>query len=366
MNSQVICVIGTGNQPDRLSDSGEGDVLMSRLQALRGLLIPTLDGVEYLRAEPADKEEVRTFWTSNPNLINEGKAEAGTLAFFQQVDNSRKETHWPLYEIVPFSITAGLDVLEIGCGLGTDAVEFARAGARYTGIDLTAPAVDLTRRKLVAYGLPGTTLQADAEQLPFPDDHFDVVYSWGVIHHTPNTDRCVAEIRRVLRPGGMLILMLYHAHGWWEYRIRHHWRLLSLLRFRPAAWFARRMGADPQRVDIFRDLYRHDPDMLRERFIAKETDGAFDSANPHSKLYSKRTMRELLREFDDIELHAAHWIETPLLERMLGRTLYQKLHRLGGSLNGSCLYAFARKPLSIPSTKQATQEHAQRSAAIVR
>jgi SAM-dependent methyltransferase len=200
---------------------------MSRLHAIRGLFFPTLEGIDLLQVNPADKAEIQEFWTSNPNLFNEGQSEPGSVEFFTQVDDSRKQTHWPLYEIVDFSQAKDLEVLEVGCGLGTDAAEFARSGAHYTGIDLTAPAVELTRKKLRAYGLPGITWQADAECLPFPDASFDLVYSWGVIHHTPDTEQCVAEIWRVLRPGGKLILMLYHAHGWWEYRIRHHWRIIS-------------------------------------------------------------------------------------------------------------------------------------------
>jgi ubiquinone/menaquinone biosynthesis C-methylase UbiE len=324
---------------------------MSRYKALRGLVLPSVDGFEMFRMGPADKDEVREFWTNNPNLINEASSERGTLDFFRQVDESRKQTHWPLYEIVPFSTTEGLDVLEIGCGLGTDAVEFAKSGARYTGIDLTEPAVNLTREKLKAYGLPGCTRQADAEELPFPDESFDVVYSWGVIHHTPDTERCVAEIRRVLRPGGKLMLMLYHAHGWWEYRIRHHWRLLSLLRFRIVASLVIKLGADKKQVETFRALYRQDPDTLRERFIAKETDGAFESANPHSKLYSRSGMRALLRNFEEVDLKAAHWMELPLLRRFFGSTIYFNLQRYAGAVNGSCLYAFARKPLGNSRVK---------------
>jgi hypothetical protein len=106
-----------------------------------------------------------------------------------------------------------------------------------------------------------------------------------------------------------------------------------------------RLGADKQQVESFRLLYRQDPEILRERFIAKETDGAFDSANPHSKLYSKSDMRHLLRSFEDVNLKAAHWMELPLVQRLIGSSLYVKMHRLAGSVNGSCLYAFARKPL---------------------
>jgi SAM-dependent methyltransferase len=318
------------------------------LASLGWLLIPSLESVDLLHMRQPDKQEVEHYWSSHPNLIYSADSPVGTAPFFEEIDRERKRTHWPLYELVPFHQTRDRDVLEIGCGLGTDTVEFARAGARYTGIDLTAPAVALTAAKLRAYGLPGRTLKADAEHLPFDDASFDIVYSWGVIHHTPDTVRCVDEIYRVLRPGGTLILMLYHLHGWWELRIRAHWRLLALLRFRPFAWGAVRLGADAGQVARFRAMYRANRTLLYERFVARETDGGAAQANPHSKLYSRSDVRRLLSAFEHVRLQAAHWMDVPRLERWLGAERYRRILRRLGALNGSCLHAFARKPCQQP------------------
>jgi ubiquinone/menaquinone biosynthesis C-methylase UbiE len=89
----------------------------------------------------------------------------------------------------------------------------AAAGARVTAIDLTPTAVEMTRRRLELHSLEGTVLEADAEALPFADASFDFVWSWGVIHHSQDTDRVIAEIARVLRPGGRLAFMVYHRNS---------------------------------------------------------------------------------------------------------------------------------------------------------
>lgn len=104
----------------------------------------------------------------------------------------------------------GARVLEIGCGMGTHASMLAGAGARYTTVDLTAPAVKMTSQRFKIFDLRGAIIQADAEKLPFASNSFDMVWSWGVIHHSTSTEQCLSEISRVLRDGGKLFLMVYH------------------------------------------------------------------------------------------------------------------------------------------------------------
>lgn len=116
----------------------------------------------------------------------------------------------PYSGLIPFGDIAGKDVLEVGCGTGVHARLLAAAGANVTAIDLTPTAVELTRRRLELHGLAADVREADAEHLPFEDASFDFVWSWGVIHHSESTDAAVAEIARVLRPGGRFSLMVYH------------------------------------------------------------------------------------------------------------------------------------------------------------
>lgn len=121
-------------------------------------------------------------------------------------------------------------MLEIGLGLGADHQRFAEAGAKLSGIDLTETAVEHTARRLALVGLTSELRVGDAERLPFADASFDIVYSWGVIHHSPDTPRAAREILRVLRPGGRFEVMIYQRQsliGWML------WLRYALLRGRP-------------------------------------------------------------------------------------------------------------------------------------
>ncbi len=142
----------------------------------------------------------------------------------------------PFSGLIPFAELQGKDVLEIGCGTGVHARLLAQAGARLTAVDLTPTAIELTRRRLELANLDADVREADAESLPFPDASFDVVWSWGVIHHSEHTDRVVAEIARVLRPGGRLALMVYHRSSmtyWVNYVLYRGVLRGGLLRERP-------------------------------------------------------------------------------------------------------------------------------------
>jgi ubiquinone/menaquinone biosynthesis C-methylase UbiE len=134
---------------------------------------------------------------------------------------------------VDFGAVAGKDVLEVGCGSGIAVQLFAEAGANVTAIDLTPWAVETTRARLDAFGLDGEVLEADGENLPFAEASFDLVFSWGVIHHTSDMSRALSELVRVCRPGGELVLMLYHRHSFFFLAYR------GLARFLP---LARRLG----------------------------------------------------------------------------------------------------------------------------
>ena len=167
---------------------------------------------------PELKERVRAFWQEHPCGTKFSDAEMGTREFFDLVEAHRYGKEWHIPIAADFSSTRGLKVLEIGCGLGTDGAQFAKAGADYTGIDLTEASIELARKRFELSGLKGEFRVADAEQLDFADETFDVVYSHGVLHHTPDTEAAVRETHRVLKPGGRAIVMLYHR-GSYNYRI---------------------------------------------------------------------------------------------------------------------------------------------------
>jgi len=158
-----------------------------------------------------EKQRVHDFWN---------QASRGESLYLQGLDPGAYEAHARkrhqlepyILEFAGFDDAGGKRILEIGMGLGADHQRFARAGADLHGIDLTARAVEHTRRRLTACGLASQLRVGDAEQLEYPDEYFDRVYSWGALHHSPDTPRAVSEVWRVLKRGGARIMM-YHKWG---------------------------------------------------------------------------------------------------------------------------------------------------------
>jgi ubiquinone/menaquinone biosynthesis C-methylase UbiE len=158
------------------------------------------------------KEQVREFWDAAPC----GTRDTVDLDEFEQhleLERMRDAREPFISDFARFEQARGKELLEVGVGAGTDHLRFARAGAICNGVDLTQAAIDLTTRRLAHEGLSSNLRVADAEELPFGDDSFDIVYSWGVIHHTPDVPKAAREILRVLRPGGRFCVMVYNLHS---------------------------------------------------------------------------------------------------------------------------------------------------------
>jgi SAM-dependent methyltransferase len=167
------------------------------------------------------QDDVRRWWTDNPMTYDwrgDIPHEPGSPEHLAEVERRFLAEAWfaqrrgaPAFSaLIPFDDLRGKDVLEIGSGTGVHTKLLAAAGARVSAVDLTPTAVELTSRRLELAGLAADVREADAESLPYGDSTFDFVWSWGVIHHSADTDRVVAEIARVLRPGGRLAFMVYH------------------------------------------------------------------------------------------------------------------------------------------------------------
>ena len=167
-----------------------------------------------------EREDVRQFW----------EEEACGERYGEEQDHLRYELEPEILHFADFGSAAGMRVLEIGVGMGSDFLRWARAGAMATGVDITERAVRITRQRMANENLEGLVQIADAERLPFADGQFDIVYSWGVLHHTPNPPLALAEAQRVLAPGGQLKLMLYHRRSWVALAA---WVRFSLLRGKP-------------------------------------------------------------------------------------------------------------------------------------
>jgi SAM-dependent methyltransferase len=154
----------------------------------------------------AQKNDVREFWNSDPcgTRYLDGKDD------FEAHARARYALEPYIFEFANFRGSRGLKVLEIGVGMGADYLEWLKAGAHATGVDFSPPSIDRARRRCELAGYRPELRLADAENLPFPDNSFDVVYSYGVMHHSPDTPRCVREAWRVLKPGGQARIMVYH------------------------------------------------------------------------------------------------------------------------------------------------------------
>jgi ubiquinone/menaquinone biosynthesis C-methylase UbiE len=163
---------------------------------------------------------------------------------------------------------AGLDVLDVGCGQGIDVAQYAMAGATSTGIDLTPRHVELAQAHLSAMGLEATIVRGDAEQLPFPEASFDRVSSNGVLHHTPDLPAALAEIRRVLRPGGEARIIVYNRSS------LHYW-------LQQVVW---------QGI-VERQLFE---ERSMEGVLSRGVEVSSIGARPLVRVYSPRKMRRLL------------------------------------------------------------------------
>ncbi|MEJ0034109.1 MAG: class I SAM-dependent methyltransferase [Bacteroidota bacterium] len=177
-----------------------------------------------------EKQAVKDFWND---------ASCGEILYLKgetEIDSYNNQLKIR-YELEPFIIPfaeftkqRGKKMLEIGVGLGADHQMFAMNGANLHGIDLTERAIERTRTRLELLGLKSQLQVGDAENLPFKDEEFDFVYSWGVIHHSPNTPRAVEEIHRVLRKNGQARVMIYHTYSMIGYML---WVRYALMKLRP-------------------------------------------------------------------------------------------------------------------------------------
>ncbi|MHB1843343.1 MAG: class I SAM-dependent methyltransferase [Deltaproteobacteria bacterium] len=242
------------------------------------------------------KQAVKAYWEAEP-CGSRGYDPTDDEAFFRDTEAARYRLDGSLiFGFAEFPRWRGKRVLEIGVGTGTDFLQWARSGAAAVGVDLTKRAALLTRRRLAREKLDRPVYVADAEQLPFADGSFDLVYSWGVLHHSPNTEKTLAEVRRVLAPGGEARIMLYHRRSW-----------IALM-----AWL------------------RHGP-LAGHPFASASAVLSAHVESPGTKAYTVAEIRHLFARFDNVEV-------TPRLtpydtfdfqpRDVHGRWLRQAAHRL--------------------------------------
>lgn len=178
-------------------------------------------------------DTVQSFWEQGPcgtesSITDDAKQ--GSPEWFQRIEDHRYAIEPMIHAIAQFTRHHGKKILEVGVGAGTDHLQWARAGADCHGVDLTKAAIETTKQHLVTYGFQSKLSHIDAEKLPFPDETFDVVYSWGVIHHSERPEAIINEIRRVLKKDGLFIGMMYGRHSLAVFKV---WLRYALFAWKP-------------------------------------------------------------------------------------------------------------------------------------
>jgi ubiquinone/menaquinone biosynthesis C-methylase UbiE len=163
---------------------------------------------------PALIDRVRDYWNTHIHDLEITRHPVGSEGFFADLDQYHFEKLHHLLRLVPFDRMKGKKVLEVGCGAGTDLVRFARGGAEVVGVDLAESAIELAKKNFAIAGLAADLRVADGERLPFPDQSFDLVYAHGVVQYTADDRALVAEARRVVKPGGLVIVQVYNRISW--------------------------------------------------------------------------------------------------------------------------------------------------------
>ncbi|MGI8735071.1 MAG: methyltransferase domain-containing protein [Pyrinomonadaceae bacterium] len=254
------------------------------------------------------KQRAREQWSKDPcGAEGNRESEFGTRQFFDAIEQARYQEYAPwMRELMGFDQFAGARLLEVGCGMGTDLLQFARGGALCTGIDLTPRSIAITRHHFALYGERGDFLIADGERLPFTPGSLDVVYSNGVLHHTPDTAGAIRELYRVLKPGGVAKVMLYHKNSlnYWGEMMLHRGVLRGEL------------------------LRGRSPEEIMSRWVEYSE----HAGRPLVKVYDRKQARELFSDFSDIKIHIEQLVrsEFPLLGRFIPQRMLEVLRKSVG------------------------------------
>lgn len=228
------------------------------------------------------KVQVQKQWDNNPCGADTIQGlDRDTLEYYRAIRRFRFEEYAPwMDDVFRFEQRINQDILEIGVGLGSDHFRWASAGNRMTALDLSREHLKHTKRHLDLEGLCTSAHYGDAEQMPFDDATFDFVYSFGVLHHTPNTEVAVQEIHRVLRPGGTTVVGLYHLHSFFY-------------------WFSTIFVQGIIKLGLLRKGYRRLMSQIEYRDESND-------AIPLVKVYSRRQARKLFSMFKNVRVRTCH------------------------------------------------------------
>jgi ubiquinone/menaquinone biosynthesis C-methylase UbiE len=316
LRQAAVILVATSNLKEELVSRGidasrvmveTGDAGMGvRLAAFVGARSERISEAVTIQTGDAYKDQVQEQWNANPVGSHHAReSQPHTLEWFLEVERHRYGAYAPwMPATMELAAHAGHDVLEIGGGMGTDLAQFAAHGAIVTDLDLSAGHLQLAEENFRLRGLRGRFIHHDAETLPFDDRSFDLVYSNGVLHHTPNTVAVVGEIRRVLRPGGRAIIMFYAESS------LHYWRQL--------VWG---IGVKQGLLDR----------VSMGEIMSRSVERTSNDAKPLVKVYTRPRLRTLFKDFVNVEIHQRQLLAEEL-PRVLRWTLSESERRLGWNL----------------------------------
>jgi ubiquinone/menaquinone biosynthesis C-methylase UbiE len=275
------------------------------------------------------QDEVRRFWDSKPCDSELSVKSPHSKEYFIEIETERYKHQNHILDVLSKIDWREKRVLEIGTGVGTDARKIIEYGGIYTGINVDQGSVDMTTRALEVFGgLPGKVMQCSATDMVFQDQCFDIVYSFGVLHHIPDVDKAITEIWRVLKPGGELLIMLYNKTSinyYVEILFLRKLFLRSLVIPGVIPLFSK-LGFPKEKLERHAELYRGSRLMSAEEWLSRNTDGP---DNPYTRAYNSKDAMSLLENFIVISnevyfFDPRHWgifgkIMPGILLRFLGK-----------------------------------------------
>jgi ubiquinone/menaquinone biosynthesis C-methylase UbiE len=273
------------------------------------------------------QDRVRAYWNDKPCDSELSDQDRFSREYFLDIERQRYELQPHILEILQKIDWRGKRVLEVGAGVGTDARNIIGRGGIYTGINVDQGSTEATSRALHAFSLPGTALQCNAASLDFPDATFDVVYSFGVLQHIPEVQTAVAEIHRVLRPGGELLAMVYNRSS-----INYIVEIMFLrklgLRFLSlpgAISLLQWMGFPRQKLERHKELHGEKKRMTDAEWLSRNTNGP---DYPYCRVYDAAEAAALFSAFR-VESNEAYFFDHRHWG-VLGRWVPRSIRRILG------------------------------------
>lgn len=242
------------------------------------------------------QNKVKDYWDSKPCDSEMSNMDPGVKGYYLEIERERYNHQSHIPEILSKINWHRKRVLEVGTGVGTDARKIIEYGAEYMGINIDEGSTKATAKAFDIFRLKGKVIECSATELCFEDEYFDIVYSFGVLHHIPEAEKSISEIYRVLKPGGELIIMLYNRASINYYIEIMFLRkiFLRLLALPGIANLFQFLGFPKEKLQRHVEIYQASRSMDNKEWLSRNTDGP---DNPYSCVYGKKEVEELLHDF---------------------------------------------------------------------